>query len=210
MGRNKKLKYACVHLFIKYYDIIILKKNKKQLHFINKKICTWFVPKISKLDARKKWIASTLQIKGCLKIDEGAQKALQKGKSKFKTLRDKFLKKLDNKDAAAIDGLIAGVEGIEKVGKKAGKLTGKAGSGLLKGAKGAGRIAGKVGGKLGFLGKGLGFSSFFFFSFFFSLPTVGTSGNLLLRNDVDMLAKSVNPEGIRSLESSKIFSSFLK
>ena len=50
-------------------------------NIINKKICTWFVPEISKLDARKKWIASTLQIKGCLKIDEGAQKALRKGKS---------------------------------------------------------------------------------------------------------------------------------
>ena len=62
---------------------------------------------------------------------------------------------MDNKDAAVIDGLIAGVDGIEKIGKKAGKLAGKAGSGLLKGAKGAGRIAGKVGGKLGFL-KGLG------------------------------------------------------
>ena len=33
------------------------------------------------MDARKKWIASTLQTKGFLKIDEGAQKALQKGKS---------------------------------------------------------------------------------------------------------------------------------
>ena len=44
-------------------------------------MCTWFIPKISKLDARKKWIASTLHTKGYLRIDEGAQRALQKGKS---------------------------------------------------------------------------------------------------------------------------------
>tara|TARA_B100000963_G_scaffold351704_1_gene363711 strand:- start:2707 stop:3813 length:1107 start_codon:yes stop_codon:yes gene_type:complete len=50
-------------------------------NIINKQMCTWFIPKISKLDARKKWIASTLHTKGYLKIDEGAQRALQKGKS---------------------------------------------------------------------------------------------------------------------------------
>ena len=33
------------------------------------------------MDARKKWIASTLHAKGYLKIDEGAENALRKGKS---------------------------------------------------------------------------------------------------------------------------------
>ncbi len=43
--------------------------------------CTWFLPKISKLDARKKWIISSISPKGKLVIDEGAINALRKGKS---------------------------------------------------------------------------------------------------------------------------------
>tara|TARA_Y100000996_G_C22548967_1_gene652976 strand:+ start:289 stop:1395 length:1107 start_codon:yes stop_codon:yes gene_type:complete len=43
--------------------------------------CTWFLPKISKLDARKKWIISSISPKGELIIDEGAKQALKKGKS---------------------------------------------------------------------------------------------------------------------------------
>ena len=41
--------------------------------------CTWFLPKISKLDARKKWIISSISPKGELVIDEGAKQALKKG-----------------------------------------------------------------------------------------------------------------------------------
>jgi len=43
--------------------------------------CTWFLPKVSKLDARKKWIISSISPKGELIIDDGAKKALMKGKS---------------------------------------------------------------------------------------------------------------------------------
>ncbi len=43
--------------------------------------CTLFVPKISKLQARKKWIISSVSPKGELIIDEGAKKALINGKS---------------------------------------------------------------------------------------------------------------------------------
>ena len=43
--------------------------------------CTWFLPKISKLDARKKWIISSIAPKGELIIDDGAKNALTKGKS---------------------------------------------------------------------------------------------------------------------------------
>ena len=43
--------------------------------------CTWFVPKISKLHARKKWIISSVFSKGELIIDDGAKKALINGKS---------------------------------------------------------------------------------------------------------------------------------
>ena len=43
--------------------------------------CTWFLPKISKLDARKKWIIGSVSPKGELMIDDGAKQALKKGKS---------------------------------------------------------------------------------------------------------------------------------
>jgi len=49
----------------------IIKKNK----------CTWFLPKVSKLDARKKWIIGSISPKGELIIDGGAINALKKGKS---------------------------------------------------------------------------------------------------------------------------------
>ncbi len=42
---------------------------------------TFFVSKVSKLDARKKWIISSISPKGELIIDEGAKKALKNGKS---------------------------------------------------------------------------------------------------------------------------------
>ena len=43
--------------------------------------CTWFLPKISKLDARKKWIISSISPKGEIIIDDGAIQALSNGKS---------------------------------------------------------------------------------------------------------------------------------
>ena len=43
--------------------------------------CTLFISKISKLQARKKWIISSVSPKGELTIDEGAKKALVNGKS---------------------------------------------------------------------------------------------------------------------------------
>jgi glutamate 5-kinase len=48
---------------------------------IDKKLFTWFRPKISNLDARKKWIISSLSSSARIYIDEGASKALRSGKS---------------------------------------------------------------------------------------------------------------------------------
>ena len=48
---------------------------------LEKNNCTWFLPKISKLDARKKWIISSISPKGELFIDDGAKRALSRGKS---------------------------------------------------------------------------------------------------------------------------------
>jgi len=50
-------------------------------NILEKNNCTWFLPKISKLDARKKWIISSVSPKGDLIIDEGAINALKNGKS---------------------------------------------------------------------------------------------------------------------------------
>ena len=63
---------------------------------IEKNKCTWFLPKVSKLDARKKWIISSISPKGELVIDDGAINALKKGKSLLaagiKKLNGKFNK----------------------------------------------------------------------------------------------------------------------
>jgi len=48
---------------------------------VNKKLYTWFKPKISNLDARKKWIISSLSSSAKIYIDRGASKALISGKS---------------------------------------------------------------------------------------------------------------------------------
>jgi len=48
---------------------------------MNNKKCTWFIPKISKLDARKQWIIGSIAPKGEIIIDQGAVKALNNGKS---------------------------------------------------------------------------------------------------------------------------------
>ena len=59
--------------------------NGKYMHpikrIIEKKIYTCFEPKISTLDARKKWIISSLNTNGKIYIDKGAVKALSNGKS---------------------------------------------------------------------------------------------------------------------------------
>ena len=77
-------------------------------------ICTWFVSKVSKLHARKKWIISSISPKGELIIDEGAKKALINGKSLLaagiKKVSGKFkkgdhIKILDNKKKEFARGL---------------------------------------------------------------------------------------------------------
>ena len=57
------------------------KKNNPIKNMIKNKIYTHFIPKISSLDARKKWIISSLSSLGKIYIDQGAARALGKGKS---------------------------------------------------------------------------------------------------------------------------------
>ncbi len=48
---------------------------------IENKKCTWFLPRVSKLDARKQWIIGSISPKGEVIIDEGALRAINNGKS---------------------------------------------------------------------------------------------------------------------------------
>ncbi len=57
------------------------KKNNPIDRMIKNKIYSHFKPKISSLDARKKWIISSLNSPGIIYIDDGAAKALSNGKS---------------------------------------------------------------------------------------------------------------------------------
>ena len=57
------------------------KKNNPINNMIKNKIYTHFIPKISSLDARKKWIISSLNSSGKIYIDQGAARALNEGKS---------------------------------------------------------------------------------------------------------------------------------
>ena len=81
---------------------------------LEKNICTWFNPKVSKLDARKKWIISSIAPKGSIIIDDGAKKALRSGKSLLaagiKKISGKFnkgdhIKILDKKNIECARGL---------------------------------------------------------------------------------------------------------
>ena len=57
------------------------KKENPLKKLLKNKICTHFIPKISSLDARKKWIISSLNSSGVIYVDDGAAKALLEGKS---------------------------------------------------------------------------------------------------------------------------------
>jgi len=57
------------------------KKNNPINNMIKSKLYTHFIPKISSLDARKKWIISSLNSAGKIFIDRGASHALNNGKS---------------------------------------------------------------------------------------------------------------------------------
>ncbi len=57
------------------------KKDNPIYNLVKNKTYSHFIPKISRLDARKKWIISSLSSSGIIFIDQGAAKALSNGKS---------------------------------------------------------------------------------------------------------------------------------
>ena len=57
------------------------KKNNPIKNMIKNKIYTHFTPKISSLDAKKKWIIGSLSSTGIIFVDQGASRAMNNGKS---------------------------------------------------------------------------------------------------------------------------------
>ena len=57
------------------------KKDNPIKNMIKNKVYTHFTPKISSLDAKKKWIIGSLNSTGIIYIDQGASRALNNGKS---------------------------------------------------------------------------------------------------------------------------------
>ena len=55
--------------------------NNPIKEMLESKKCTWFLPRISKLDARKQWIIGSVAPKGEVIIDLGAVRAINDGKS---------------------------------------------------------------------------------------------------------------------------------
>jgi len=81
-GMNTKIEAARICNLAGCNMIIANGLYQNPINQIEKKNnCTLFISKISKLDARKKWIISSVSPKGELIIDDGAKKALLNGKS---------------------------------------------------------------------------------------------------------------------------------
>ena len=114
-GMNTKLEAAKICKLAGCNMIIANGLHLNPISQIEKKNnCTWFVSKVSKLHARKKWIISSISPKGDLVIDDGAKKALINGKSLLaagiKKVSGKFnkgdhIKILDNKRKEFARGL---------------------------------------------------------------------------------------------------------
>ena len=81
-GMKTKIDAAKICQLSGCYMVISNGNNKNPIKKILKnKKCTWFLPKVSKLDARKQWIIGSIAPKGEVIIDEGAAKAINNGKS---------------------------------------------------------------------------------------------------------------------------------
>jgi glutamate 5-kinase len=114
-GMNTKIEAAKICNLAGCNMIIANGLHFNPIDIIEKKNnCTWFISKISKLHARKKWIISSVAPKGELVIDDGAKRALIDGKSLLaagiKKVSGKFskgdhIKILDNKKKEFARGL---------------------------------------------------------------------------------------------------------
>jgi len=81
-GMKTKIEAAKICQLSGCYMVITNGTHENPIKKINKnQKCTWFLPKISKLDARKQWIIGSVAPRGEIIIDHGAIKAISNGKS---------------------------------------------------------------------------------------------------------------------------------
>ena len=81
-GMKTKIEAAKICQLSGCYMVIANGNHKNPIKkIIETQKCTWFLPKISKLDARKQWIIGSIAPKGEIIIDNGALKAIKNGKS---------------------------------------------------------------------------------------------------------------------------------
>jgi len=81
-GMKTKIEAAKICQLSGCYMVIANGNSKNPIKkIINSQKCTWFLPRISKLDARKQWIIGSVAPKGEIIIDQGAVKAIKNGKS---------------------------------------------------------------------------------------------------------------------------------
>ncbi len=81
-GMKTKIEAAKICQLAGCYMVIANGNNINPIKKIVKKNqCTWFLPKVSKLDARKQWIIGSVAPKGWVIIDNGALSAIKNGKS---------------------------------------------------------------------------------------------------------------------------------
>jgi len=81
-GMKTKIEAAKICQFAGCYMVIANGNSMNPIkQIMNGKKCTWFLPKISKLDARKQWIIGSVAPKGEVIIDAGAAKAISNGNS---------------------------------------------------------------------------------------------------------------------------------
>ena len=81
-GMKTKIEAAKICQLSGCYMAIANGNHKNPIkEIIKSQKCTWFLPRISKLDARKQWIIGSIAPKGEVVIDHGAVKAIYNGKS---------------------------------------------------------------------------------------------------------------------------------
>jgi len=81
-GMKTKIEAAKICQHAGCYMVIANGNYKNPIKkIIESQECTWFLPKVSKLDARKQWIIGSIAPKGWVVVDNGAVQAIKNGKS---------------------------------------------------------------------------------------------------------------------------------
>ncbi len=86
-------------------DVIIAKAVNNPIADIDNRMHTRFISNVSPASARKKWIMASLKPKGVITIDDGAEKALRKGKSLLPAGVKKISGRFERGDAVTINNI---------------------------------------------------------------------------------------------------------